>query len=267
MTGALRFQSSRPVRGATGTACYFSAERWDFNPRAPCGARRRAAIAANINLFISILAPRAGRDVEPPTRPSGTPLFQSSRPVRGATCGTIPSPKEIVNFNPRAPCGARQRPVYGAGTHRKNFNPRAPCGARRSYISSSDYDTAFQSSRPVRGATGSRKEPYRKSRRFQSSRPVRGATGDQAVLAHDVAISILAPRAGRDLWRCKKNSMSTIGFQSSRPVRGATLSLFGLLDVRGYFNPRAPCGARQSIELLPGLSVDFNPRAPCGARR
>ena len=56
----------------------------DFNPRAPCGARRRPASA------------------------------QSQR----------------TDFNPRAPCGARLHPRMVFRLH-SNFNPRAPCGARQ----------------------------------------------------------------------------------------------------------------------------------------
>ena len=55
-----------------------------FNPRAPCGARR---IAATVATPISI--------------------FQSTRPVRGATQSKYPGCSVLTNFNPRAPCGAR----------------------------------------------------------------------------------------------------------------------------------------------------------------
>ena len=37
-------------------------------------------------------------------------------------------------------------------------------------------------------------------------------------------------------------------------------------SVQEFFNPRAPCGARQQdIERFRAVSI-FNPRAPCGAR-
>ena len=101
-----------------------------------------------------------------------------------------------------------------------NFNPRAPCGARL---------------------------PLEKHRLlfclFQSTRPVRGATGSCGAYNHGNTISIHAPRAGRDI----------------RP--------FTLVTVVFYFNPRAPCGARQSAYGQPWMYLRyFNPRAPCGAR-
>ena len=57
-----------------------------------------------------------------------------------------------MNFNPRAPCGARRgRAVCGSsGSY---FNPRAPCGARRVVGTMSGNEGIFQSTRPVRGAT------------------------------------------------------------------------------------------------------------------
>ena len=56
---------------------------------------------------------------------------------------------------------------------------------------------------------------------FQSTRPMRGATGGLSRLPR------LSP------------------FQSTRPMRGATPSLTSAAGSRRYFNPRAPCGARQ----------------------
>ena len=172
---------------------------WDFNPRAPCGARPSRTVIT----------------------PSET-LFQSTRPVWGATINQGGFQNVHFYFNPRAPCGARQgwvgqwdiqkqfqstRPVWGAtflprgaavghdisihaprvgrdsagqpcGGPAQDFNPRAPCGARRGH--------AF------------------------------------LVFAHQ-RISIHAPRVGRDVWRPLRPSSAT------------------------YFNPRAPCGARHLV--------------------
>ena len=81
--------------------------------------------------------------------------------------------------------------------------------------------------------------PYK----FQSTRPVRGATADYVLGIPKGLISIHAPRAGRDA--CIPLFSSVLSaFQSTRPVRGATLPLWLWLCWL-YFNPRAPCGARQ----------------------
>ena len=122
--GAAEFQSTRPMRGATITYTAVPASSWNFNPRAPCGARRqwrytgvyrchfnpraprgaRLALMGNmgVELFISIHArlsgsdrggagisihaPREGRDPPAPELVlCGGGLFQSTRPARGAT--------------------------------------------------------------------------------------------------------------------------------------------------------------------------------------
>ena len=79
---------------------------------------------------------------------------------------------------------------------------------------------------------------------FQSSRPIRGATFAFAYVVNtDNAISILAPHTGRD---------SSIRAGDSGP---------------GYFNPRAPYGARPPAGVRPRYYRNyFNPRAPYGAR-
>ena len=150
-TTEIKFQSTRPMRGATRSALSVQRLRSHFNPRAPCGARLAFAAEDGEDDGISIHAPHAGRD--------------------GAG---LEIPPEVMNFNPRAPCGARRgqlgrqvgaiaisihaphagrdietefnqstreisihAPHAGrdasarrAGASATNFNPRAPCGAR-----------------------------------------------------------------------------------------------------------------------------------------
>ena len=127
--GSFIFQSTRPVRGATGQhgvcrlnkvisihapragrdcpCCAHKCVRGDFNPRAPCGARQGFPLVTCIVRFISIHAPRAGRDRH-----------------------TITHSRRRKYFNPRAPCGARLT-LAKSRPGRSYFNPRAPCGARQ----------------------------------------------------------------------------------------------------------------------------------------
>ena len=82
-----RFQSTLPVRGAT------------FRP---------SVVIALFSAFQSTLPVRGATA---PCSPLGTPnLFQSTLPVRGAT--GIPNiyACRLSYFNPRSPCGERQRP-------------------------------------------------------------------------------------------------------------------------------------------------------------
>ena len=84
LTDAAMFQSTRPMRGATCGRCL------------SCRFRR-----------VSIHAPHAGRDAAHPS-----------------------SAVRRICFNPRAPCGAR-RPHRLPRSPLPCFNPRAPCGARQ----------------------------------------------------------------------------------------------------------------------------------------
>ena len=104
-------------------------------------------------VLISIHAPHAGRDCFGFPPPLLTGLFQSTRPMRGAT-------------------GLRRRSEAQA----KNFNPRAPCGARRGFFPVRPGSAPFQSTRPMRGATWPWRDRSYQHPGFQSTRPMRGAT-------------------------------------------------------------------------------------------
>ena len=126
---SILFQSTRPMRGATGPRAPASGCPSHFNPRAPCGARRRDSV--------------------------------------GRYCGQ--------HFNPRAPCGARPSLPRQNRRSRYHFNPRAPCGARHDHGGGGRPTAEFQSTRPMRGATKPL-QIYQNQIPFQSTRPMRGAT-------------------------------------------------------------------------------------------
>ena len=125
--------------------------------------------------------------------------FQSTRPVWGATIGIAVGQDERV-ISIHAPRVGRDYTGRIRSCRLSNFNPRAPCGARpppTNWIAS----------------------PFL----FQSTRPVWGATPLRRTCTNCSAISIHAPRVGRD-------------------------SLHSLrIPLHVHFNPRAPCGARQFV--------------------
>ena len=84
-------------------------DKQDFNPRAPCGARQKDDSRMSSRSDISIHAPRVGRDFTQPHKDSSALRFQSTRPVWGATFRRWPHLVGHQDFNPRAPCGARQQ--------------------------------------------------------------------------------------------------------------------------------------------------------------
>ena len=132
----------------------------NFNPRAPCGARRFVPLPCSACYAISTHAPLAGRDARIAAMPPIAIKFQPTRPLRGATFNALSSALSFGNFNPRAPCGARRTPDAWTAMRRRNFNPRAPCGARRTvgkrHIIS---PFIFQPTRPLRGATKTTMDP------------------------------------------------------------------------------------------------------------
>ena len=146
------FQSTRPVRGATAPMAYHKRRVRHFNPRAPCGAR----LAGNGLTYAEL-------------------KFQSTRPVRGATTlAQVRLASMIISIHA----------------------PRA--GRDENQAMYTDLGLTFQSTRPVRGATRSssvhhaalvisihapragrdreRRDIVSYTGRFQSTRPVRGAT-------------------------------------------------------------------------------------------
>ena len=124
------FQSTLPMRAATigriqvrsytdisihaahagsDHKCLFCGYTWhNFNPRCPCGQRRRL-----------------------PKIMVGAKEFQSTLPMRAATrtirhCAS----NAMIYFNPRCPCGQRLTLIAATCAAKLYFNPRCPCGQR-----------------------------------------------------------------------------------------------------------------------------------------
>ena len=235
----------------------------NFNPRAPCGARPK------------------GNSI----RKTQT-IFQSTRPLRGATVILYLSANSDLNFNPRAPCGARHRsplwlgnsmpfqstrPLRGATIIRWRRGDKvmisihAPLAGRDPDWQQRQLRQDYFNPRAPCGARRFKASYAEISDAFQSTRPLRGATGVFVLSISGVGISIHAPLAGRD-----------------SPGAGCT-------KPTSDFNPRAPCGARHlqtaGVPINVAISIHaplagrdamlnpilhsilhFNPRAPCGAR-
>ena len=147
-----RISIHAPLAGCDNRRNARAHRRHNFNPRTPCGVRRSAAKTS-------------------PARSS----FQSTHPLRGATCrGSRRRRRGLISIHaPLAGCDG----VLREHTRRiPHFNPRTPCGVRRRAH-------LFQEQK----------------RRFQSTHPLRGATINFAGLTGSLVISIHAPLAGCDL--------------------------------------------------------------------
>ena len=96
------FQSTRPVKGATsgldrrggGVA---------VSIHAPREGRDQSAMSPIVLNPVSIHAPREGRDHRRTLAGENVCVFQSTRPVKGATWRTASVGLQHDGFNPRAP--------------------------------------------------------------------------------------------------------------------------------------------------------------------
>ena len=164
--------------------------------------------------IISIHVPREGHDLGAYNGLVRKDGFQSTCPARGTTNPTAEAIQRMLNFNPRAPRGAR-RGTSGRAMIYTNFNPRAPRGARQSILDL---------------------RPSAKS--ISIHVPREGHDDDYRAIMQADAISIHVPREGHDYrWKNLPCSLSN-------------------------FNPRAPRGARLSLEKSTLLAVEFQSTCP-----
>ena len=125
------FQSTHPLRGATASMRSTSISPINFNPRTPCGVRlmnervnitlegfqsthplRGATDSKRLFLRgyeISIHAPLAGCDVRGRRDRRGLFHISIHAPLAGCDSPHGAFQNKVVNFNPRTPCGVRQR--------------------------------------------------------------------------------------------------------------------------------------------------------------
>ena len=232
-----QFQSTRPVWGATGSRRCSQSWLLYFNPRAPCGARRDGRRHIFHPVRISIHAPRVGRDCDRDDVSAAGKIFQSTRPVWGATSNPRAS-AFFIAISIHAPRVGRDYVVSAGRRQTGDFNPRAPCGARLWLRLRLWEQHLFQSTRPVWGATT---RLMRISCRTFNFNP-RAPCGARL-------------RQGR--------ARSTLRqFQSTRPVWGATVIPADRAQNPINFNPRAPCGARLTAGTTDALCAKFQSTRP-----
>ena len=190
-----------------------------FNPRAPCGARRRSILHGFQIFNISIHAPLAGRDPVWRAMPNAWGPFQSTRPLRGATMASDISCMVMCYFNPRAPCGARP-PGNPWSRRPAHFNPRAPCGARHGTFVSVHGYSAISIHAPLAGRDLEPTSPPMRPPNFNPRAPC-GARHEQTA---DAQIRVdFNPRAPCGARRLELGAgLEELAFQSTRPLRGAT---------------------------------------------
>ena len=147
------FQSTLPVRGATGDSRRKAGGLSHFNPRSPCGERPVIVLRNCERIVISIHAPRAGSD--------GLQYYYYTL---------------YIHFNPRSPCGERHLQLLPRPPKSRKFQSTLP--VRGATVDGQYYtiDQDISIHAPRAGSDAERLTRARESDKFQSTLPVRGAT-------------------------------------------------------------------------------------------
>ena len=168
----------------------------DFNPRAPCGARRGQTVLVAGSGFISTHAPLAGRD--------------------DLREGYVPQ----EDISTHAPLAGRDRRLLNKNKTDINFNPRAPCGARLESLEAFRLRLLFQPTRPLRGATANPGGVGHGWVKISTHAPLAGRDAEtQRIINRRFGISTHAPLAGRDVQRLV-NELGKLRISTHAPLAG-----------------------------------------------
>ena len=192
-----KFQSTHPVWGATHLQGQSFFATGYFNPRTPCGVRRRRYRSRRGWCGISIHAPRVGCDDFNVGWLQHCGLFQSTHPVWGATIMSelIDLTGKISIHAPRVGCDLTDF----LKSYRLTISIHAPrVGCDGMPNTGSGKSPKFQSTHPVWGATFSRPVWARPNRNFNPRTPCGVRLVHECALAPGWVISIHAPRVGCD---------------------------------------------------------------------
>ena len=155
-----------------------------------------------INVHISIHAPRVGSDLRPPT------------------CRKAPA-----NFNPRSPCGERPG-CFGQSLVESNISIHAPrVGSDHIAFSNTGVRTKFQSTLPVWGATFLRRLPNRCHKHINPRSPCGERRLSETPYAMLSDFNPLSPCGERRI--TSPFARAALQFQSTLPVWGATIIYMG----------------------------------------
>ena len=235
-----RFQSTRPVRGATRRTCIVGNSARGFNPRAPCGARPIwVQVLLSCCVFQSTRPVRGATFLAFSSRPICS-RFQSTRPVRGATVHLhrVRQLGQVSIHAPRAgrDVGEAQRlcgvpvsihaPRAGRdmdGLHRRvgqGVSIHAPRAGRDHRHGLRRRQDRVSIHAPRAGRDGGSGANAAHMSKFQSTRPVRGATPEPSLPR--TRLSFQSTRPVRGATCSIPSRIFWLEFQSTRPVRGAT---------------------------------------------
>ena len=178
--------------------------RQSFNPRAPCGARQDKAQLCCCKTRFNPRAPCGARH-EVFHRHNPEALFQSTRPVWGATTSPMPVSRRV------------------------RVSIHAPRMGRDTYAPPIDHSCQVSIHAPRVGRDNMQRFGGEIAFKFQSTRPVWGAT-----ITRDYFVDVSAFQSTRPVWGATAVvglTVETRMFQSTRPVWGATQYLCRCVDI------------------------------------
>ena len=170
---------------------------------------------------ISTHAPLAGRDTISGSDGNLGDKFQPTRPLRGATLGYGPQEGGDGTISTHAPLAGRDDGAERLIPSKSlNFNPRAPCGARRDLARGAGPGMRISTHAPLAGRDGIT-VPVDDESEISTHAPLAGRDTSLFATGYGIYISTHAPLAGRDFHLRPSGPLLCL-FQPTRPLRGAT---------------------------------------------
>ena len=138
-----------PHAGRDEALAHIGVSRRHFNPRAPCGARQHEYQRLRSIAVFQSTRPMRGATVSLQQKQKAPP-FQSTRPMRGATVHPqLACPRMGISIH--APHAGRDGHQGSDIGNDSDFNPRAPCGARQNCPMQVGYDVEISIHAPHAG--------------------------------------------------------------------------------------------------------------------
>ena len=190
-------------------------------------------------------------------------VFQPTRPLRGATV-CLRCHRLDTSFQPTRPLRGATVRLTNYSNYHKNISTHAPLAGRDSSTQLIQLPFEISTHAPLAGRDYHHLAKHNHLRKFQPTRPLRGATLTRPHATNSETISTHAPLAGRDYITIIRMSCQEISTHAPLAGRDQKTAEDILRPI--YFNPRAPCGARQLRNFLCKSQRRISTHAPLAGR-
>ena len=192
--------------------------------------------------------------------PNSWYCISTHAPLAGRDYGLSPADFWILNFNPRAPCGARLV-LHRKRSSTQRISTHAPLAGRDVGRGVLVQAIVISTHAPLAGRDSRRIPPPRQST-ISTHAPLAGRDYCTARLNERArSISTHAPLAGRD--QHDDSRLYRVDISTHAPLAGRDTDPGDVvIDPCGDFNPRAPCGARRTRSETRCICILFQPTRP-----